>query len=168
MNYKIIILESIIWSVLWMVMISIAIRKYPFTLEHDYPEDVRKVANIKQPSKSEKIKGMVFSVVSILLLFGLLIVFAILHGKSDALNFQNSFFHIWIVSMSWNVIDLIIVDWILICKFSCKLFMLPGTETYAGNKHYLFHFKGFLKGLIAMSIFALTATSFAYVILSLI
>lgn len=165
MDYKIIFLESIIWSALWMVMLSIAIRKYAFTLEHDYPEDVRKAANITQPSKKEKRRGIAFSIISILVLFGMLIIFGIMQNNGKPLNFQNLFFHIWIVSMSWNVIDLIIVDWLLICKLSCKLFILPGTETYPGNKNYMFHFKGFLKGLIAMSIFALIASLIAYTIL---
>lgn len=162
MNYKVILLETVIWSGLWMVVLAIAIRKFPFTLEHDYPEDVKRVADIKQPPKKEKRIGISFSIGSIVALFAMLILFAVLEYGGKVLIFRNIFFHLWLISMGWNIMDLVIVDWLLICKLSCKLFMLPGTETYSGNKNYMFHFKGFLKGILAMSIFALLAALVAY------
>lgn len=51
MDIKVILIEAIIWSVLWMIMVSISVRAFPFTIEHDYPNDVRKAANISIPSK---------------------------------------------------------------------------------------------------------------------
>jgi len=50
-NFKIIFTEAVFWSILWTVMVSISIRIFPFTIEHDYPDDVRKAANISKPSK---------------------------------------------------------------------------------------------------------------------
>lgn len=162
MNYTVIILESIVWSLLWMAMIAYALRVYPFTLEHDYPEDVRNVANIQKPSSIEKRKGMIFSVLSLILLLGLLVAFGVLGHKQKPIHLPHLFLHIWMISMSWNMVDLVIVDWLLICMCSCKYFVLPNTEAYRGNKNYVFHFKGFLKGIVAMSIVALIATGIAY------
>ena len=57
MDIKVILIEAIIWSVLWMIMVSISVRAFPFTIEHDYPKDVRKAANISIPSKNIECKG---------------------------------------------------------------------------------------------------------------
>lgn len=77
MDIKVILIEAIIWSVLWMIMVSISVRAFPFTIEHDYPKDVRKAANISIPSKKHRMQGLAFATVGFIFLFGLLIAFAI-------------------------------------------------------------------------------------------
>ena len=61
LNFRNIILEAFIWSFLWVILVSISVRVFPFTIEHDYPEDVRKVAAINPPLGSHKIKGYIFA-----------------------------------------------------------------------------------------------------------
>lgn len=168
MNIKVILSESIIWSLLWMLGVSVSVRVFPFTIEHDYPEDVRSVANIPEPSKEHKRQGMIFASAAFIILFGLLIAFAIPAYQGQSLSFWKIFAHLWIICMTWNVVDLLVVDWLLICLLSCKYFVLPGTEDCEGNRNYKFHFIGFLKGLVAMSIAAVLCAIISYVILLLI
>ena len=70
--------------------------------------------------------------------------------------------------MAWNVVDLVIVDWLFICLLSFKYFVLPKTENCKGNKNYKFHFIGFLKGFVAMSIVALIFAAVSFFILQLL
>ena len=114
MDIKVILVEAVIWSVLWVIMVSISVRVFPFTIEHDYPEDVRKIANIPKPSKTHKKQGLMFATVSFVILFSLLIAFAILAYKGQELSFWKIFIHLWIICMAWNVVDLVIVDWLFI------------------------------------------------------
>lgn len=48
MNFQIIFLESAAWSLLWIIMVAISVRIFPFTIEHDYPEAARKVAKLPE------------------------------------------------------------------------------------------------------------------------
>ena len=168
MNFKIIFTEAVFWSILWTVMVSISIRIFPFTIEHDYPDDVRKAANISKPSKKHKRNGIIFAAISFLILFGLLISFAILEYNGKELSFLKIFFHLWIICITWNIVDWLIIDWLLICSLSVKYFLLPGTETCNANKNYIFHFIGFLKGCITMSIISALFTAVSYIILLLL
>lgn len=165
MDIKVILIEAIIWSVLWMIMVSISVRAFPFTIEHDYPKDVRKAANISIPSKKHRMQGLAFATVGFIFLFGLLIAFAISAFKGQELYFWKIFIHLWIICIIWNIIDLVIVDWLFICLLSLKYFVLPKTENYEGNKNYKFHFIGFLKGFITMTIVASIFTVISFFIL---
>ena len=168
MDIKIIFVESIIWSIIWVIMVSISVRIFPFTIEHDYPKDVREIANIQKPSKKHKKLGIIFAATSFIIIFGLLIVFAILEYRGQELSFRKIFIHLWIICMTWNIVDLGIIDWLFICLLSFKYFVLPKTENYNGNKNYKFHFIGFLKGCVMMSIVALIFTTVSFFILHLL
>lgn len=52
LDIKIILIEAIIWSMLWTITVSV--RVFPFMIEHDYPKDVREIASILKPSKTHK------------------------------------------------------------------------------------------------------------------
>lgn len=168
MNFRIILAQSMLWSILWIIMVAISIRVFPFTIEHDYPDDVRKIANIPQPSKKHRRNEILFATISFVILFGLLITFAVSQYIGRDLSFGVIFFHLWLVSMSWNIVDLVIVDWLLICMLSVKYFVLPGTERCPSNRNYRFHFIGFLKGFVTMSIISFLLTLISYSILWLL
>ena len=168
MNYQVIIMQSIVWSILWIIMVSISIRIFPHTIEHDYPDDVRKVANIPELTAEVKKKGLIFAIISFTILIALLLAFAIFQYKGSTYTFSTIFIHLWIICIFWNFTDLIIVDWIFICLLNCKYFVLPGTEHCKGNKNYFFHFIGFLKGAVAMTAVALIFSTIAYFILRII
>lgn len=65
------------------------------------------------------------------------------------------FLHLWIICLTWNVVDLLILDWLVFCTITPKCFVLPGTGNCKGYKDYKFHFIGFLKGCVYMTLFAL-------------
>ena len=167
MNYQVIIMQSMLWSLLWIIMVSISVRVFPHTIEHDYPDDVRKVANIPELTAEVKKKGLIFAIISFTILIALLLAFAIFQYKGSNFNFVTIFIHLWIICIFWNFTDLIIVDWLFICLLNCKYFVLPGTEDCKENKNYFFHFVGFLKGAVAMTVVALIFSAIAYFILTL-
>ena len=156
------------WSLLWIIMVSISVRIFPFTIEHDYPEVVRRMAKLPELTKKHKRNGVIFGVISFAILFGLLILFIFLEYRGEELSFFRIFVHLWIVCMTWNVVDLLVVDWMFICILRIKYFVLPGTEECEGNKDYKFHFIGFLKGFFATSIVAVLFSGISYLIVGLL
>jgi hypothetical protein len=57
----------------------------------------------------------------------------------------------WVFSvvalLVFNVLDLLVLDWLLFCTIQPKWIVLPGTEGNPAYRDYRFHFNGFLKGL---------------------
>jgi len=83
-------------------------------------------------------------------------------------TFIELFVIIFTIFIVFNSVDLLILDWLVICSITPKFIVLPGTEGMAGYMDYGFHFRGFLKGivicLVSALIFAGTA-SLGYLIL---
>jgi len=52
-----------------------------------------------------------------------------------------------VVLLVFNILDLLVLDWLLFCTIQPRMMVLPGTEGMPGYRDYRFHFIGFLKGL---------------------
>ncbi len=156
------LLEALLWSVIWMLFVAVSVRVFPFTIEHDYPEEVRRVAKLQKPSPKQRWQGAAWGAVGLTILFGLLVIFAVTRFAGQIPSFWSVFAYLWVICMAWNLVDLILVDWLLICTLSVRCFVLPGTEQCEANKDYAFHFIGFLKGCVAMTIVALLFSGVSY------
>lgn len=166
MNIAAIIIEGIFWSILWIISIILMVTRFPWLIEHDYPKDVREAANIGKPNPEQKRKGQIFTFVFSVLLFGLLVIFPMLHFTKEA-SYWSVFWHVWAIAMCWNIVDLVIVDWLMICVFRWEYVILKGTKDCKGNRDYGFHFIGFLKGFVVMSLFSLIMSGISYGLLKL-
>ncbi len=52
------------------------------------------------------------------------------------------------MAITFNLVDLLLIDWLLICTITPKFAVIPGTEGMAGYKDYVFHLRGFLIGIL--------------------
>lgn len=73
--------------------------------------------------------------------------------------------HLWLMGMAWNAVDLLLVDWLLICTLASPLFILPNSAHCAGRRDFRFHFIGFLKGCIAMSLISGVLAMLAFAVM---
>jgi hypothetical protein len=62
--------------------------------------------------------------------------------------FINSFS----VAFIFNLVDWLILDWLMFCTITPGFLVITGTEGMAGYKDYLFHFRGFLIGSVLSAI----------------
>lgn len=74
------------------------------------------------------------------------------------LKFLDVLFFIWGLMMFFNLWNLIIIDWLVICAITPKFLVIPGTEGNKAYKNYLFHFVAFLKGILITFIISLIIT----------
>jgi hypothetical protein len=115
-------------------------------LQH-YPREIREAV----PPKSEKERRMS-------IFFGLLIgvpcASALLWRTATLGNhsFRELFVYAFGVLFIFNLVDLLILDWLIVCWFQPRWVILPGTEHIAVPKQYLHHFKGFLLGTVGLAI----------------
>ena len=114
----------------------------------DYPPDVQKKFG-EMSAKARKQKGLV-SIFFLLALFGP-IVLALLR-LSELLTVQPifwpAFWTTFVILQLFNVVDLLILDWLIFVTWQPRFLILPGTEGAAGYKDYAFHFKGFVAGTV--------------------
>lgn len=64
-----------------------------------------------------------------------------------AVTFGSVFACAFLVAFVFNLVDLLLIDWLLVVAWHPSWFIPPGTTGAAANRDYGFHFKGFLKGL---------------------
>jgi len=71
-----------------------------------------------------------------------------LHATSGAVGFGTAFIGAFVLTLTFDTYDLVILDWLVIVTLRPKLVVLPGTEGMPAYGDLKFHTFGFLKGLI--------------------
>ena len=77
--------------------------------------------------------------------------------KGGSLTFSEAFVSTLIVLNVFNLVDLLILDWLIFATWRPKALMLPGTEGMAEYGDYGFYFAGFLRGLLGSIIISALA-----------
>lgn len=70
-------------------------------------------------------------------------------------SFWDLFAYAFGVLFIFNLVDLLILDWLIVCWLEPRWVILPGTEYIVVPKQYLHHFKGFLLGTVGLAIVGL-------------
>ncbi|MBQ8996000.1 MAG: hypothetical protein IJ091_09305 [Oscillospiraceae bacterium] len=159
------LLKGLIWSVLWILYVYMLLKCFPWEMVHEYPDDIKEKTTLKEPNEEEKKRGKRIGGAYSVALFAILAVFPILYFRSSPVSFWTVFFYTWIIAFTWNVIDLVVMDWLFVCTLTPDWIVLPGTKGCKGYKDYGFHFKGFLLGCIYISLTALIMAGIAYAVL---
>ena len=154
-----------IWSLLWILYVYMLLKCFPWEMVHEYPEDIREKTTLQEPSEQQKKQTKLYGGMASIALFLILSLFPILYYRQTPETFLHVLFYTWIIAFTWNVVDLLIMDWLLVCTITPDWLVLPGTEGCRGYKDYRFHFIGFLQGCIYISLTALIMGGIAYLIL---
>jgi hypothetical protein len=123
----------------------------------DYPPDIRaKHGPMSQRSKRQRLPvGIIF----IALILG--IVTWSLRGvginAGGDITFVAAFIHLLVMFSVFNLLDLLVLDWLIMIKIRPGFIILPGTEGLAGYGDYGFHFRGFLIGIVISLLVSLLA-----------
>ncbi|MBN2051733.1 MAG: hypothetical protein JW760_14880 [Spirochaetales bacterium] len=120
--------------------------KNPRYMMQDYPAEITE--GLEGKTVKEKKESFLFGLPFISILFLYPLIFS-LYGK---LGLHYTFFKNWmavlVIALSFNVVDLLILDWLIFCSITPGWMVIPGTEGNPGYKNYLYHFIGFLKGCV--------------------
>lgn len=82
---------------------------------------------------------------------------------SGAKNFQTAFIHVFILFLTVNLFDVIVLDIGVFCH--SKKLRIVGTEDMDKEyKNYLFHVKGGIKGIMLGSVISLLSASVIYIV----
>jgi hypothetical protein len=127
------------------VWLILALRVNPRIFLHDYPVKIQE----KVPKKTEAERQLSY-------VFGIPFMLLLLLGpffSTLSLRKQShiQFLALWLnaagVVIIFNIVDWLILDWLLFCTITPHFVVIPGSEGMEEYKDYRFHFHGFLHGL---------------------
>jgi hypothetical protein len=171
MDYLALVQHGFLYGLILSILISIVLLGGMFVnveiMQNDYPPDVKKAYG---PEKNPRTRGQkrIFSLLFLAALFGVIAwsVVSALRASSTQLTFLPLFVLTFVEIFTFNVWDLLILDWLIFVTIQPKFIFLPGTEGMAGYKDYYFHFKGFLTGIVFSLVSALVLAGIALIIVT--
>lgn len=140
--------SGLILSVAMTALILVTLYWRPMIWVGDAPADVQAAAG--PMSEVDRHAKRVAGIVTLGLLLGIVAMSLVRLGqvKGGALTFTEVALSTFIVFMVFNLVDLLLIDWLLVATVRPRFVVLPGTEQLAGYGDYGFYFRGFLKGIV--------------------
>lgn len=139
---------GVILSAVLFPAVLVLTRINPEIMLKDYPPDIQaKYGPMSERTKHQRLPvGLIF----IVLLLGLIAIsFIRIRTLAEGdIPFQMAFVHLFVMFSVFNLLDWLVLDWLIVVAICPKFIILPGTEGMAGYKDYGFHFRGFLIGCV--------------------
>lgn len=148
------LIYGFIYSALLAGLILFSLWYNPEMWHQDYPEAVKaKFGPMSQAAKRERFW---FSLLFFPVAFGFpLLAVGKLGVIMGNVGFAAAFLTVFIVFLIFNLVDLIIIDWLIAVYWQPARLILPGTADMPEYRDYGFHFRAFLKGLLFCPIMGL-------------
>lgn len=127
------------------VLVMLMLWRNPRLLLQDYPEDVKATVPPKSPAERRT------SVYCGIIFFLLVVAFPLagaLAARAGSRDFLEIFLAAFGVAFLFNVVDWLIIDWLIVCTVTPAFVVIPGTAGMAGYKNYGMHFRGFVVGCV--------------------
>lgn len=67
-------------------------------------------------------------------------------------GFWSLFLTLFIAMQTFNVFDLLVIDWLVVATLKPRALMIPGTQDWEGYADYGFYWRGFLKGFAGITV----------------
>lgn len=148
MNLSMMLTHGGLLSITASLLIALSLKANPRMWLQDYPEEIQ--VQVPPRTESEKRQGLIVGIPFLLLLFGvpLLSTFIFESQSGGEVAFLSLAVHAFGVSMIFNLVDLLVLDWLMFCIITPDFIIIPGTEGAAGYQNYGYHFRAFLTGTI--------------------
>lgn len=158
------ILYGAILSGLMVLSFVIAAYLNPEIWLPDYPPDIREWFG-PMSGRARRQRRLV-GIPVFLLLAGVLVLSGARLAQIDGGSvFTSVFLGTFVVLLVFNLVDLLILDWLVFVTLKPGIIVLPGTEGAQGYSDYGFHFREFLKGLVGSLVGSLVVAATAIVAL---
>ena len=148
LNLGMIILYGTVLSVIASIFLIGVLRFNPRLFLQDYPEDIQK--QVPPKTAKEKRQSLVVGIPFLFLLIAVPFVstLTLKQQGGEAISFLSLFLNAFGVMFIFNLVDLLLLDWLMFCFITPSFVIIPGTEGMKEYKDYGYHFRAFLKGTI--------------------
>ena len=120
----------------------------PLSMINNYPKPIQDKVKELGLIKDEQTSKSIYYIIKKIFAFILLVVFFafVVHKFNDADTFFEGFIFSYIIWVSVNWCDALLIDCLWFCH--SKRVIIPGTEGMVEYKDYWFHIKGALIGML--------------------
>jgi hypothetical protein len=145
-NLSKIVVDGAILSIVASLFLMVVLRFNPRLFLQDYPEAIQD--QVPPKTALEERQSLLIGIPFLLLLAIIPFISALTLKRSglEAPSFLQLFLHAFGVVFIFNLVDLLVLDWLMFCTITPKFIVIPGTEGMRAYKDYLFHFKASLLG----------------------
>lgn len=143
-----ILLDGVILSILASFLLTGALLFNPRLFLQDYPRSIQSLVPAK--TSKEKRQSLVVGIPFLLLLviIPFLSTLSLMRHSGGEATFFQLFLNAFGVVFIFNLVDLILLDWLLFCTLTPKFMIIPGTEGSEAYKDYFLHFKASIIGTV--------------------
>lgn len=145
MNLTQALCDGLIISVMLYGWVLIILKINPRFELKSYPKSITDAVPKQTPDEKKRF---------LLLAIPMLVVIITYVGYTMITTYQDSYYtfgilflHLLVIFVIANLVDLLIMDWLLFCTIKPAFMRMPGTDKHhIGYRDYHYHFIGFLKG----------------------
>jgi len=140
------ILDGAILSAMASLFLVAVLRFNPRLFLQDYPEDIQN--QVLPKTDKEKRQSLVVGIPFLILVVAVPFIstLALKRQGGEEVSFLQLFLNAFGVAFIFNLVDLLLLDWLMFCSITPKFVVIPGTQGMAGYKDYFFHFRASIIG----------------------
>ena len=163
-NFQKILIDGAIYSLIASIFLLVTMRINPRLFLQDYPKDVQNKVPPKSTSEKQLSTILGIGFLLILIIGPFLSTLTLKNANLEPLPFWVLLINSFGVAFFFNVVDWLMLDWLLFCTIQPKFMIIPGSEGMPGYKNYWMHFRGFLIGSLISLIGGLIITALVFFI----
>ncbi|MGI9518400.1 MAG: hypothetical protein ACR2NP_15195 [Pirellulaceae bacterium] len=137
-------------SVVLTVLILASLAHNPRLWLGDAPKEMQKAAT--PLSKEERSLRIKWAVPILLVMVVVIPIVTFLIHQESPLSFVEAFGFMWIAWTTFNLVDLVIIDWLVVVRWRPDWSVIREVEHLYHLNTYWFHFKCFLIGTVVITI----------------
>ena len=155
-----VVLYGAILSVIASSIILISLYVNPRMWLQDFPKDIQQAVTPK--TKEEKRQSLFWGIPFLIVLIAIpfLSAWQMRNDVSGASSFLSFFLNAFAVGMLFNLVDLLILDYAIVCLWRPRFVQIPGTEGMSAYGDYIHHLRGFMIGTLVSAFTSLLIATF--------
>jgi len=146
-SFRRIVLDGAILSFVASLLLMVSLRLNPRIWLQDYPVEIRD--RVPPKTEQEKRLSLIIGIPFLLLVAAVPFISTLALKRQDGgVSFLQLFLNAFGVVFAFNLVDLLLLDWLMFCTITPKFVVIPGTEGMEGYKDYSYHFKASVIGTV--------------------
>lgn len=145
---------AVLTSALFVVIVLTSLAYNPRLWIQDFPAAMQ--AELAPLTRGERVVRALLAPVLVLVVVGVPLL-SVLHLESvrGEVTFLEGFLHVWLVFMAVNIVDLVLVDWLIGVRWQPEFLSMPEIDPVLGHNTYRFHAVEHVKGTVLLTAVAL-------------
>ncbi len=154
---------AVVTCILFVVIVLTSLAYTPRLWIQDFPKEIQ--AEMAPLSRGERLARVFVAFLLLVVVIGIPLLSVLqLQSMQGGITFLEAFLHIWIIFMSVNLVDLVIIDWAIVVQWQPNFLSTPEIEPASQYITYRFLFIEYLKGVILLTAVALVLSGLVLLI----